>query len=230
MAMKTFSTLTIITFFVYCQTSMSQSVYDTVINFLSLEDKEVSVKYGYDPDKDRLIFELNPNEKLCIQDARGAEAKILQKKFVELQLSMPGGSGEAVYNLAIICVSNGKLYKSIDVASSVKDLINGSSSGEISFSGVIEKNRSFELIANGKTKLQFDFDNKIFYNGFENLNGLYYVNSDKDPINHQMNFQNERFPAVYVDPGETYFFINHKWFAKCTGNDNHLMEFTSCCN
>lgn len=228
--MKTFLALTIITFFVYCQTSISQSVYDTVINFLSLEDKEVSVKYGYDPNKDRLIFELNPNEKLCIQDARGAEAKILQKKFVELQLSMPGGSGEAVHRYVIICVSNGKLYKSIDVVSLVKDLITGSSSCQINFSGLIEKNKSFELIANGETILHFDFDNKIFFNGFENLTGLYYVNSDKDPINHQMNFQNERFPAVYVDPNEIYFFINHKWFAKCTSNDNHLMEFTSDCN
>lgn len=228
--MKTFLALTIITLFVYCQTSMSQSVYDTVINFLSLEDKEVSVKYGYDPNNDRLIFELNPNEKLCIQDARGAKAKILQKKFVELQLSMPGGSGEAVYNLAIICVSNSKLYKSIDVVSSVKDLISGSGSCEISFSGVIEKNRSFELIANGKTKLQFDFDNKIFFNAFETLNGLYYVNSDKDPINHQVNFKNKSFPAVNVDPNETYFFINHKWYAKCTGNGNHLMEFSSDCH
>jgi hypothetical protein len=229
--MKAFLTLTIITFFVSCQTLLSQSVYDTVINFLSLENKEVSVKYGYDPNKDRLIFELNPSEKLCIQDARGAEAKILQKKFVELRLSMPGGSGEAVYNLAIICVSKGKLYKSIHVVSSVKDLIGGCNSFEVNFTELMEKDRSFELIANGKTKLKFDFDNKIFYNAFETLNGLYYVNSDKDPINQQLKFQNERFPAVHIDPGETYIFINHKWFAKIAGNYNlHLMEFSSDCN
>jgi hypothetical protein len=228
--MKAFLTLTIITLFVYCQSSISQSNHYKVIKFLSLEGNEVSVKYSYDPNYDRLIFELNPNEKLCIQ-ARGTEAKILQKKFVKLQLEMPGGSGEAVSNLAIICVSNGKLYKSIHVASSVKDLIEGCSSFEVSFSELLVKDRTFELIANDKTKLQFDFESKIFFNGFESLNGLYNVNSDKDLTNHQMNFQNERFPAVHVDPGEIYIFINHKWFAEIAGNYNHhLMEFSSDCN
>jgi hypothetical protein len=228
--MKAILTLTIITLFVYCQSSISQSNHFKVVKFLSLEGAEVSVKYSYDPNHDRLIFELNPNEKLCIQ-ARGAEAKILQKKFVKLQLEMPGGSGEVVSNIAIICVSNGKLYKSIHVASSVKDLIEGCSSFEVSFSDLLVKDRSFELIANEKTKLQFDFESKIFFNGFESLNGLYNVNSDKDLTNHQMNFKNERFPAVHVDPGEIYIFIDNKWFAEIAGNYNHhLMEFSSDCN
>jgi hypothetical protein len=228
--MKTYLSLIIFTFLVYCQTSTSQSNHYKVINFLSLEDKEVSVKYGYDPDHDRLIFELNPNEKLCIQSARGADVKILQKKFVELKVSMPGGSGEAIYNVVIVCVSNGKLYKSIHVVSLSENLITGCISSQVNFSELEGKNNSFELSVNGKTKLQFDFDNKIFFNAFETMNGLYDVNTDKDLISHQMNFQNERFPAVNVDQSEIYIFINHKWFAKISGNNNHLMEFSSNCN
>jgi hypothetical protein len=228
--MKTYLSLTIFTFLVYCQTSTSQSKHYKDINFLSLEDKEVSVKYGYDPDHDRLIFELNPNEKLCIQNARGADVKILQKKFVELQVSMPGGSGEAVYNVVIICVSYGKLYKSIHVVSLSENLITGCISSQLNFSELKGKNNSFELLVNGKTKLQFDFENKIFFNAFETLNGLYDVNNDKDLINHQMNFQNEKFPAVTVDPAKMYLFINHRWYAKLSGNSWHMEEFSSDCN
>ena len=231
--MKTYIILTITTLFVYCQTSFSQSVYDTVINFLSLENKEVVVKYGYDPNKDRLILELNPNEKLCLQGARGADAKIFQKKFVEIESPMPSGSGESVHRLVIICVSDGKLYKSIDVVAFVKDYTSGECSFEVKFPDLIEKNKSFELIVNvinKETRLQFDFENKIFYNDFVILNGPYSVNGDIDQITRQMNFQNEKFPAVTVDPAGMYLFINHRWYSKLSGNYWHMEEFSSDCN
>jgi hypothetical protein len=225
--MKTNLALTIILFLFNCQASISQSVYDTVINFHSLEDKDVFVKYGYDPNKDRLILELNPTEKMCIQGARGANAKIFLNKFVELESPMPGGSGESVHRLFIICVADGKLYKSIDVVAFVKDYTSGECSFEVKFSDLIKKSKSFELIVNvvnKETKLQFDFENKIFYNDFVNLNGPYIVEGMG-----QMNFQNEKFPAVTVDPAEMYLFIKHKWYAKAPYNWN-LDEFSSDCN
>lgn len=228
--MKNFSTFIII-FLIYCQTSPSQSGHSKSINLLSLEDKEVFVKYGYDPNMDRLMLELNSNEKLCIQGARGADVKIFQKKFVMLESPMPGGTGESIHRLFIICVANGKLYKSIDIVAFVKDYISGEYSFEAKFSDLIEKNKSFELnvhVANKEAKLQFDFDNKIFYNDFVILDGQYSVDRDANPIKRQMNFHNEKFPAVTVDPTEMYIFINHTWFARITGN-NHLMEFSSDC-
>jgi hypothetical protein len=42
--MKKFIILVIITFFEYCPISLSQSISDTLVNFLSLENKEVRVK------------------------------------------------------------------------------------------------------------------------------------------------------------------------------------------
>jgi hypothetical protein len=227
--MKTFLTLFIITSFVFSQASLSQSKDSEVVNLLSIEDIEVSVKLEFDYHNERLILELNPNEKMCIQGARGLDpgVKILDKKFIELHIVLRGGSEEAVRRYALICISNGKLYKSIDVISLVKNLADGNGEG-VNFTGLIEKNKAFELIADGKTALHFDFDNKIFYNGYENLNGLYYVNSDKDPINKQMIFQNERFPTCSANQINTYIFIKNKWYAK--GFNNHLMEFTSCCN
>jgi hypothetical protein len=220
--MKTFLTL-FITFFIYCQTSFSQSIYDDVVNFLSLEGKEVSVKYGYDPKFDRTMLELNPNEKLCIQDTRGViSAKISQKKFVELTLPMPGGSGESVHKVVIICVSNGKLYESINVTSLVKNTITGVSDFEVNFTGPIEKNGSFELNV-GESILHFDSDKKIFFDGYYTLNGIYYVSTDKDPQKKEKVFQNERYPTVFNE----YIFIKKNWYIF---NNNNLRELTSTCD
>jgi len=222
MKTKTFLILTIVTSVVYCQTLFSQSGYDEMINFLSLENKEVIVKYGYDPKYDRTIFELNPHEKLCIQDTRGAEVKIHQKKFVELLLEMRGGSGEAVRKYVIICVSNGKLYKSIDVISLVKNTVTGISDCEINFTGPIEKNKSIELNAGGST-LHFDLDKKIFFEGYYTLNGIYYVKTDKDPLKKEKIFHNKKYPIVF----NMYIFIEDKWYVL---SSNELTELTSTCD
>ena len=110
----------------------------------------------------------------------------------------------------------------------VKNLVDGNIDCQVDFTGLTEKNKSFELIANGETAFHFEFENKIFYNEFENLNGLYYVNSDKDLSSKQMNFSNEKFFSIRVNQTSIYIFIKHKWYVK--SHENHLMELTSYCN
>jgi hypothetical protein len=209
-------------FLISCQTSSTKSIYDETVSFHSLENKKVKLNYGYDPNSDRLIFELNPHEKLCIYDARGVDSIIIQSKFVVMHVSMPGGSGEAVEKYVILCVSHGKIYKCLDVVSLVKNTITGISDVEMNFAGPIEKNGSFELNA-GYGILHFDGEKKIFYDNYYVLNGPYYVSSDKDRFKKEVVFQNEKCPTVW----NYYIFIKNKWFIL---NSNELTELSSRCD
>jgi len=231
--MKKFLTLFIINAFVFNQVSLSQlsqSKDSIILHLLSLEDKEVSVKIDFDGRNDELVLELNTNEKICIFEARylSQDIKILSQRFIELQIGVRGGSGVSVHRYVLICISGDKLYKSVDVISLVKNLVDGSIDCQVDFTGLTEKNKSFELIANGEKAFHFDSENKIFCNGLENLNGLYYVNSDKDLSSKQLNFNNEKFPSICVNQTAIYIFIKHKWYVE--SHENHLMELTSCCN
>lgn len=227
--MKPFLTLLIISFLVFNQVSLTQIREDKVITLHSLEDKEVTVTIKFDYHNDKLILELNPNEKMCIEGFRSLnqDIGILSQKFIKLQFSTWGGSGVSVHRYSLICISGDRLYKSIDVISLVRNLVDGSNDCQLDFTGLVEKNKSYEMTVAGETPLHFDMDNKIFFNSFENLNGLYYVNSDKDLSSKEMNFQNEKFPSICVNQNDIYIFIRHKWYEK--SHENHLMESTSSC-
>jgi hypothetical protein len=210
--------------FVFKKDSPPQSEDYEVVSLLSLENRKVRVKIEFDGRTDRMIVELNQNERMCIQDARGLDtaAIILANKFIELPIVMRGGSGEAVRKCILICISKGKLYKSLDVISLIKNTITGISDIELNISGLIEKNNSFRLII-GETTIPFDIDNRIFFDGYYTLNGIYWVNSDKDYVKKQVTFQNEKYPSLFLQ----YIFIKNKWYS--TGS-NELMELTTNCD
>jgi hypothetical protein len=228
--MKTFIILVILSPLFYSQELVSQSKDSEIFNLLSLENKEVSVKINFDDRNDRLILDFNADEKMCILGARylSQNIKILDKKFIELQIGVRGGSGESVHRYVLICISGDRLYKSVDVFSLVENLVDGSINSQVNFTGFRRNNNSYEISITGEATLQFDFNNKIFFNGFENLTGRYNVNSDKDLSNKKMNFNNEKFPSICVNFDEKYIFIEHKWYIE--GSENHLMELTSNCN
>lgn len=226
--MKTYLTLALINIFFYNQASVSQSIDSEIFNLLSLEGKEVIAKIAFDDRNDRLLIELNENEKMCILNAKyfSEDVKILDKKFIELQLGVRGGSGESVHRYVLICISGDRLYKCIDVISLVKNLVDQIIDSQVNFVGLREKNNSYEMCISGETSLQFDLKNKIFFNGYENLNGLFNLNSDQDLSNKQIDFKNEIFPMICVNFGQKYIFIRHKWYVK---GQNHLLELTSFC-
>ena len=215
-----------ISFLAILQGCTSQPKDYEVINFRSLENKKVSIRYKYDPQGDQYILELNKKEKMCIQDARGLDprADILANKFLELPVIARGGSGEAVRRCIVICVSKNKLYKSL-VFTSFVGAIADVNSYKTKITGVIEKNKSFELTVGGK-KLQFDPDQKIFFDGYYALNGTYYVSSDKDPISKMVVFQNEKYPTTF----DSYIFIGNKWFLMGPVGSFSLVELASNCN
>lgn len=195
--------------------------YET-ISLKTLENRKIVVRYKFDP-SDRLILELNNKERMCIQDARGLDSTpvILANKFIELPIVMRGGSEEAVRKCVIICVSNGKFYKSLDVVSLVKNTSAGLSEIALNINGITENNDSFSLIL-GQSAIPFDPEKKIFCDGYFTLNGTYYVNNDKDNTSRKVTFQNEKLPSLF----NQYIFYNNRWFS--IGNST-LFERTSTC-
>jgi hypothetical protein len=104
----------------------SQYAYNKSFKLFSLENKEDSVNINLDPLNEKITLKLTPDEVLCVHGYRGLEQQIniLNQKFVELFFRIRGGSGVAVRRYILICISNNKLYKSIDVLSTVSSEFN----------------------------------------------------------------------------------------------------------
>ena len=68
---------------------------------------------------DKITLKLNSKEMLCLNDYRGLEEdmKILGNKFIIIQYKTRGGSGVKMIRTALVCISNGKLCKALDVLS-----------------------------------------------------------------------------------------------------------------
>jgi hypothetical protein len=195
-----------------------------IITLQSLENKKASVKYKFDPNTDRLILELSKKERMCIQNARGLDSVpiIYANKFIQFPVVVRGGSGEAVRNCIVICISKNKLYKSLAFTSLIRNTVDEITYCETNITGLIEKDNTFELHASGRT-LKFDLDKKIFFDSYCILNGPFNVNSDKDYSTHEVVYQNEKYPTAF----DSYVYIQNKWFAM---GSFHLEELTSNCN
>ena len=197
--MKTFLTVLIINLFVSTQVSLSQIRDEEIITVHSLENKEASVKIKFDYVNDRISLELNPTEKMLIKGFRSMtqDIKILNQKFIELRFSMRGGTGVHVRRYVLICVSDSKLYRSIDVISLVSSefketyvasidslhLYDESSINQINFTGLKEKCGSYELIATGFVKIHSKIDPSQDYENhdttqlrFDMDNKVFYTN------------------------------------------------------
>lgn len=216
-------------FIVLNQVLYSQLREDKFLSLHSLEDKEVSLKIKFDYRYDRISLELDSDKKICIEGFRylSQEIKILNNKFVELQIGMRGGSGESVHRYVLICTSKNRLYKSIDLISLVENLIDSSTNYKEDVIGIIEKNNSYEMTMIGESTLHFDFNNKVFFNGYKKLKGSYFINSERDLSSEKINFNNEKFPSLSTQCG-VYIFIRNQWYVQ--GEENQLMELSSGCD
>jgi hypothetical protein len=147
--------------FISTQVSLSQMRDVDTVSLHSLENKEIIVKIKFDYGFDKLILELNSDEKMIVKGFRGLtqDMKVLNQKFIELRFSMRGGTGVRVCRYVLICVSNNKLYRSIDQISLFSSvfketydasidslhLYDESSTYQVDFTGLKEVNNSFVL-------------------------------------------------------------------------------------
>lgn len=114
---------------------------------LSLENNEYTVNVKSDIINDRIIIELNSREKFCINGYRGFEQKVnvLNKKFLELHFKIRGGTGVAFRRYTLICISDGKLYKAIDVLSMVSSEFNKTYVPSVDSLKLYDENRLYKL-------------------------------------------------------------------------------------
>jgi hypothetical protein len=162
-------TLLLINFLVSCHGNTSQKSDEETINLKSLENKHVRVKIKFDDVNDKINLELNPHEKMLITGFRGLtqDLKVLDQKFIEFRFEMRGGTGVAVGRYVLICVSNGKLCRSIDQISLFSSvfketyvpsidslhLYDESSIYQVDFTGLKETNNSYEMVVTGSIKI-----------------------------------------------------------------------------
>jgi hypothetical protein len=202
---------------------------DTILYLESLENKKITVRIRLDYAHAEVIIELNQKQKLSLGSLGDINhgIRILDNKFIEVSYDMhiiPEGKSS---RRILICCSRGMLFKSIDLIS-YDDGIN--------FNGLIEKNKSYKLIVSGllkihtnpginldpdTTHLKFDLVDNIFYESYENLNGLYNVMSG-GIFKESVKFNNNRFPAIGVYQQTRYIFFRHRWFL--LDQLNHLSQ------
>jgi hypothetical protein len=105
----------------YSYNVFSQSDNNESFKIFSLENKESTVYLKLDVVNERITVQLNPSQTLCINGFKGFEQKptILNQKFMELQFKIRGGSGVAIRRYVLICISESKLCKAIDVLSMI---------------------------------------------------------------------------------------------------------------
>jgi hypothetical protein len=87
----------------------------------TLENDELMLTIHFDNVHDKITLELNSEDNLVIYGYRGLinPITILCEKFIEITYRIRGGTGVSVERYILVCISENKLYKAIDVTSKV---------------------------------------------------------------------------------------------------------------
>lgn len=238
----------------------SQSIDNKSYKLYSLENIESTVYLKLDDANEKITIELNPNEILCVNGFRGLEQEvnILNQKFIELRFKIRGGSGVAIRRYALICISDNKLYKSIDVISMISSEFKGtyfpsidslnlydeSSIYKLNFTMSMGENQNYKLIAIQSEKVKSKHDTTqnhetqdMLQFSFDKGNKVFYnqLGSLKGSFDINNDIGNSNAKKVFN--GEKYPAIKLKneeyYFINQSwyikDGNNHLSEFSSSC-
>jgi len=88
---------------------------------LSLENKICTIHLAEAFPKDLIILTLDNKDTMIITGSRGIsqEVRIVDKKFMELHYAIRGGTGVALRQDVLVCISNNKLQKCLNLYASV---------------------------------------------------------------------------------------------------------------
>lgn len=89
------------------------------ITILSLENKKCVVEIIYNFKTDVINIRLSPQNSLCINGFRGFvdSIRVINHNFIELHFQIRSGTGIRQERYILLCISEDKLYKAIDVLS-----------------------------------------------------------------------------------------------------------------
>ena len=208
----------------------------------SLEGENVKIILEPDYVNNLLHIKLDSGDQICIREFTGLiHPTQIHKNFLIIPVKIRGGSGVAFQYTAIICVSKGKIYKSLYLMTLERDfdhLGNIIYEYKISSFEMKQKDREFLLsfkeilsennkqIKNNYT-LHFDNNLKVFYSKLLPLNGLFDIGSDSySEGTKKVLFEKDKiFPAVEIM--YKYYFINNSWYI--LDGERHLTKFSNHC-
>lgn len=242
----------VLLFIVICIPIYSSSTY----KLISLENEEINVCVDLDEINNFISINLDSKNKICIDGFKELiDIKILDNKFLLLHFSIRGGSGVQLIRTAIVCVSNGKIFKSLDIFSSVHSFFNDAYNNKIKIDDeensyqvllkLVQKAHSNQVILQvneneliksksnplkNKTEkeefvLYFDNHQKIFQNNLKTLSGRFEIDNGKSETTSR-EFMDKAFPAIIFRNYE-YYFIDDSWYIK--DQINHLTKFSDSC-
>lgn len=207
----------------------------------SLEGKNVKILIEPDGVDNLLLIKLDSGNQICVSQFIGLIHPIkTYKNFLIINLKTRGGSGVALQQLVIVCVSNDRIYKSLHITSAdqyTNYLGNVEYNYNISAVEIKQKNEIFLLsleehfINMGKQskinhKLHFDHTLKIFYSKLLPMNGLFNIDCDCGNINKKILFEKDNiFPVVEIV--NKYYFINGLWHIH--DSESHLTILSNLC-
>ncbi len=237
--------------------AMSQENEDMNLELNSLSNESVRVNVELDDVNDRITLKLNSKEMLCLNDYRGLEEdmKILGNKFIVIQYRTRGGSGVKVRKTALICISNGKFCKALDVLSTesyeFKDtydkatdslkLYNESGLCTLRLVDLQNEGQGFMLHAIQYEKVKSKFNKRDNYEKtdtikfcFDENNKVFYTTylrlegnyKIEGEMNSQRFFKGQKYPSIDLKNNQ-YIFIDNVWYNKM--RDNHLAEISGSC-
>lgn len=236
---------------------ISISIYSSsTYKLISLENEEISVCVDFDEINNFISINLDSKNKICIDGFKELiDIKVSGNKFLLLNFSIRGGSGVQLIRTAIICVSNGKIFKSLDILSSVHSFFNDAYNNNSKIDDeenlyqvalklvpeaksnqlILQVNENEMVKSKGnplknktekeKSILYFNNHQKIFQNNLKALSGKFEIDDGKSDIISR-EFKDETYPAIIFRNYE-YYFIDDSWYIK--DQINHLTKFSNSC-
>lgn len=111
-----------LTVFASLSNAFSQVIEKKSFALNSLEDKPTNINVEWDIVNNKITIALTPSEAFCISgyvpDERVEKMEILDKRFLLLSFRTRGGTGIGLGQTILICVSNGHLYKALNIIAS----------------------------------------------------------------------------------------------------------------
>ncbi len=237
--MKTVNLLSLLSLLAYHSFAVE---YET-LNIISFDGKREQVKITLDPVTNKIDIFLSSNlkEKTSLLGYVQLVEKmnVLDEKFLKIRYKILGGSGIKLQKTVLLCVSNGRLNRSLDFISydsyvlddpysKVKDFdeINTNQfnieaiitsgkdtyiSATESFSRIFKSSPNHNILKKRKRKLYFDMNNYVFYDSLVSLKRSYYKNLEEIVGKHDI----ERVPYFYFEKDyvvDKYFFVKSSWY------------------
>jgi hypothetical protein len=225
MEMKKYFLLTICTIFLFDNHIDAQQYEIKSLKIESFENREQTIKIKYEISRNCIVIKLLSNDSICITDIlRIISAQAISKNFIKIQVESRGGTGVGRERTILLCVSENKLFSSLDIESLSTHLdqieyevkfqsiipIRSDYNLKVKVSSNINSSSANQALREDTVQLFFEPKLKIFYN---NLKDSPFKSERNLQSNPKLNIQTEKCPYIKLLDYEYYFFEG-SWYMR----------------